>query len=229
MAPTRYLRGVSIPLLVTRDEESTTRTCATLRAQGIDAIAAPCLEFRVVDPDPVAVAAWADTPLDLLVTSPRSLPALQAAGPSPRWRVLALAPTTAAALRRGGFPVAVACSGGGAALAAVTRPGPVLLATSDIGGDEVLRVRPDTMRWVTYQTVCPADLPAAARAALLGAYEVLAASPSALRNLEALAPGAVARARCIRAWGGTTRAAALALGATRVEDAPLVDEPPRQP
>lgn len=205
------------PLLVTRAAEEAEPLVARLRAEGVDAIAAPCLRFVDEPPDRSQLGPLAAADADLLVTSPRSLPALRVFPPPARWRVLALAPSTAARLREAGVRVDEAVEGGAAALAARARPGPVVFATSDLGGEEVWRVRPDAVRWVTYRTEAPDDLPAPARAALAGgAYAVLATSPSALRHLERLAPGAVTHATHVLCHGATTLREAERLGGRAV-------------
>lgn len=187
------------PLLVTRPADEAAAAAARI---GPHAIVAPCLAFRAV------AAARPDLAgADLLVASPRAVPGLLAAGVDPSWRVLALAPTTVTALSAAGLRVDVPVQGGGAALAAAARPdAPVIAATSDLGGAEVLRVRADAHVWVLYQTVCPPDLPADARAALDGPFDVWFTSPSAVRNFERLAPGALARARRVLWFGATTAA-----------------------
>ncbi len=191
--------GPVIPLLVTRPAEEAAALCARL---GPHAIPAPCLAFAAVgSPRPDLADA------DLLVASPRAVGPLAAVGVPPRWNVLALAPATVAALRDAGLPVHRAIEGGGADLAAAARPdAPVVAATSTLGGDEVLRVRPDAFVWVLYATICPAELPAPARAALDAPFDVLFTSPSAVRNFAQLAPGVLDRARRVLCHGGTTLA-----------------------
>ncbi|MDP2316130.1 MAG: uroporphyrinogen-III synthase [Pseudomonadota bacterium] len=187
-----------IPLLVTRAADEAAALVARL---GPAAVAAPCLAFEPLAPP------RPDLPgADLLVASPRAVGPLATVGLDPSWRVLALAPATAAVMHAAGLPVHLAVPGGGATLAAAARPGPVICATSDLGGDEVLRVRPDAVRWVLYRTVCPDALPAAAVAALDGPFDVLFTSPSAVRNFDRLAPGALARARRVLCHGATTLA-----------------------
>lgn len=203
-------------VLVTRAADEAAETVAALAAEGIRAIPAPCLVYAVETVDEAWFAQRAAAPVQLLVTSPRSIPALRAVSLPPTWRVLALAPTTARALEGAGLRVDAAVTGGGAALAAAATPGPVILATSDLGGAEVLTVRPDAERWITYRTLAPAGLPDDARAALDAEYDLVAASPSALANLDALHPGAVARARRVLAHGGTTVDAARRLSARDV-------------
>lgn len=200
------------PVLVLRDPAETATLVARLRGEGVDALAAPCIAYEAEPPDEAFLAPLRGIDLDLLVTSPRSVPTLLSAHLPDRWRILALAPTTSRALAEAGIRVDLAVGGGGAALAGEARPGPLLLATSDLGGDEVRRVRPDVTVWVTYRTVCPVALPDEAVAALAGDYDLLAASPSQLRHLDALAPGAVARARAVYCHGGTTLDEAVRLG-----------------
>lgn len=196
-----------VPLLVTRAADEADALCARL---GPHAVPAPCIAF-VPDPAPRPAVDRAD----LLVTSPRAVPGLLSAGLPPGWRVLALAPTTAAAVQAAGLHVHHALVGGAADLAAVARPDvPVVAATSDRGGDEARRIRPDVLLWVLYRTVTPATLPEAARAALAGPFDVLFTSPSAVEGFERLAPGMLARARRRLCHGGTTLAAVEARGLT---------------
>ncbi|MDP2308462.1 MAG: uroporphyrinogen-III synthase [Pseudomonadota bacterium] len=193
-----------IPLLVTRADDDARALAGKL---GPHAIPAPCLAFVALAPP------RPDLPgADLLVASPRAVGPLAQVGLDPSWRVLALAPTTARALLAAGLPVHLAVPGGGAELAAAARPGPVLCATSDLGGDEVLRVRPDALLWMLYRTVCPASLPDAALAALAGPFDVLFTSPSAVLHFDVLAPGAILRARRVLCHGATTVAEVLRHG-----------------
>ncbi|MFN7144023.1 MAG: uroporphyrinogen-III synthase, partial [Myxococcota bacterium] len=187
------------PLLVTRPADEAAAAAARI---GPHAIVAPCLAFEALAPARPALPG-----ADLLVASPRSVPGLLAVGVDPTWRVLALAPATAAALVEAGLRVDVVVPGGGAALAAAARrDASVIAATSDLGGAEVLRVRPDAHVWVLYRTVCPASLPPPARAALDGPFDVWFTSPSAVRNFDRLAPGALGRARRVLWFGATTGA-----------------------
>ncbi len=195
-----------IPLLVTRAADE---ALALAEKLGPHAVPAPCLAFVALDPPRPALPG-----ADLLVASPHAAAPLARVGLDPSWRVLALAPATSAALVSAGLPVHLEVPGGGAALAAAARPGPVLCATSDLGGEEVLRVRPDAIRWVLYRTVCPDALPAAALAALAGPFDVLFTSPSAVRNFDRLAPGALLRARRALCHGATTLAEVGRLGRT---------------
>jgi uroporphyrinogen-III synthase len=185
------------PLLVTRAADDAAALAAKL---GPHAIVAPCITYVSCDTSPP------DLPdADLLVTSPRAIPALTRA--PARWRRLVLSPATAEAVRAAGQRVDVEAPGGAAMLARLARPGPLVHATSDLGGDEVRGVRPDAVLWVVYRTICPDDLPPAARDALAGEFDVLFASPSAVRNFERLAPGALARATRVLCHGRTTLAA----------------------
>lgn len=213
-------------LLVLRDPVASELLAGRLRDVGWLAVAAPCLAFEAVPPDDALLAPLRAAAADLLVTTPRSLPALLAAGVPDAWRVLALAPSTSRALRAAGLRVDVEVEGGGAALVAFARPGPVVLATSDLGGDDVLAARPDTVVWVTHVTRPPRSLPADALAALSTSYELLAGSPSALRHLDQLVPGAVARCARALCHGASTADTARALGAPVVTLARLIDAPP---
>lgn len=195
---------MDLPLLVTRAAEDAADLAARL---GPRALVAPCLAYEDVPSPPP------DLPdADVLVASPRSVPALARTGLRPGWRVLALAPATAAAMRAAGLRVDEDVRGGGVDLARAARPGPLICVTSDIGGQEVQKVRPDAVLWVVYRTVCPPSLPPDAIAALEGDFEVLLASPSAVRHFERLAPGALARARRVLCHGATTLAEARRLG-----------------
>lgn len=214
------------PLLVLREAAEARSIVAALRARGEAAIAAPCLAFEPVAGARSGLDPWRGRPVDLALTSPRAVEALAGLEVDPAWRVLALAPRTVAAALAAGLPVHEAVPGGAAELARRARPGlPLVAPTSDLGGEELRAARPDAIRVVVYRTVCPARLPEDARAALAGPYALVAASPSALHHLEALAPGAVARAEQVYAWGATTAAAARALGARRITDA-RGSEPP---
>ncbi len=186
-----------IPLLLTRAAADATALAAEL---GPQALAAPCLEFE----DLFAVRPYLPN-ADLLVASPRAAGFLARVGLDPSWRVLALAPATAAALRSLRLRVDLALEGGAAGLARLARPdAPVLFATSDLGGPEVLGVRPDAVRWALYRTACPSRLPEAAVVAMEGAFDVHFASPSAVDHFVRLAPGALARARRVLFHGATT-------------------------
>lgn len=205
-------------MLVLRDAEQAEADARRLRERGVPAIAAPCLRFEPVAG--VSLDRWRGAPADVVLASPRVVPALAGVPLDPAWRVLALAPRTARAAREAGIGVDVEVTGGGAELARAARPGvPLVAPTSDLGGDEVRRVRPDAEAVVAYRTTCPERLPDDARAALAGPFRLYAASPSALKNLETLAPGAVARAERVYAHGATTADAARALGARDVTDA----------
>jgi uroporphyrinogen-III synthase len=196
--------GTPVPLLVTRPLEEARALVGRL---GAHALVAPCLAFEAVR------SQRPDLPgADLLVASPRAVAPLLAIGLDPTWRVVALAPATVQALHAVGLPVHRAVEGGGAALAEAARPGPVICATSDLGGDEVLRVRGDAVVWVLYRTVCPPALPAEAQDVLAGVFDVLFTSPSAARNFEVLAPGALLRARRVLCNGATTLAEVRAMG-----------------
>lgn len=200
--------------LVLRAAEEAAAEVATLRARGEAALAAPCLAFVPLPaPD---LDAWRGRPAQLMVTSVRAVPAVAALVLDPAWHVLALAPKTAAALREAGVRVDLALAGGAAALAAAAGPAPLLALTSDLGGDEARKIRPDLVVVPVYRTAAPASLPPEAAAALAGDYALRAASPSALRNLDQLHPGAVARAVHVVAFGATTRLEAERLGARLV-------------
>lgn len=195
------------PLLITRAADEAAILVARL---GVGAVAAPCLEWETVRGVPPVLP-----DADLLVTSPRAVPGLLAAGVDASWRVLALAPATAAACVAAGLRVDIVRAGGASALArAARRDAYVLHATSDLGGAEVLRVRPDARIWVVYRTACPASLPPSALAALGGPYEVLFCSPSAIDHFERLAPGALIRADAVLCHGRTTLAALARRGLT---------------
>lgn len=195
------------PLLVTRAEDDARSLAVRL---GPHAVVAPCLAWAEADdPPPDLVDA------DVLLTSVRAVDAVRRRGLPATWRVLALAPATAAAARAAGLTVAMERGGGAAEVARAARPDvPVVAATSDLGGAEVRKVRPDAYVWIVYRTVCPAALPPAALSAMEEPFDVLFTSPSAVHNFVALAPGALARAARILCHGRTTIEAVEALGHT---------------
>lgn len=197
-------------LLVTRAAEDADAWVAALAARGVAAMSAPCMEYREV---PFTLAPFVGRPVDLLVTSPRAALSLSRVDVSADWRVLALAPRTAAILEARGIPVSVAVEGGARALAAcvgATRL-PVLLG-SDLAGAELLAVRPEARHVVAYRAACPAALPPAAVDAMRGDFAVAFASPSAVDHFVALAPGALERASARWCHGRTTAAAIGARG-----------------
>lgn len=206
-------------LIITRPEEDFAAAAAEF--PGHDCLCAPCLAFEPVAPGEVAgLRGRIQDGAVLLVTSPRAvagLAALVAGGEGGRrgWRVAALLPRTAreaAAALAGSGVEAEGWEGGAAGLAAAATarwPGaPLCLLTSQLGGEEVWRVRPDASRLVVYRTVCPARLPeGVARALAGGGYELLVASPSAAEHLERLWPGALAGAARLHLRGRTTELA----------------------
>jgi uroporphyrinogen-III synthase len=193
-----------VPLLLTRATEELPGLLETL-GRGRQVLAAPCIAFEDLPlPD---ISALRDQPLQLLLSSPRVVPAVIQLNPPVHWRILALAPRTSEALRQVGIRVDQAVVGGGAALAAEAGEGPLLLLTSDLGGAEVRGVRPDVQVWPVYRTVCPAALPDAALQAMEGDFDLLFASPSAVENFVRLAPGRLKKARHCYAHGGSTEAA----------------------
>jgi uroporphyrinogen-III synthase len=191
-------------LLVTRAAPDAERTVDRLRKQGVEAVAAPCLAYSTLGPDEELLATVHGREADFLLASPRAGRAFAALEREAQWRVLALAPATTVALREAGVAVDVAVHGGGAALAAAARPGLVVALTSDQGGDEVRRIRPDALFWVAYRTTCPPRLPRRAVMAMREPFDLLFASPSAVNHFERLAPGRIADARTIFAHGATT-------------------------
>ncbi len=205
-------------LLVTRPQPDADAEVLALRARGVAAVSAPCLCFTAIPAVPVAVHALHSGSADLLVTSPRAAEFLLS--PSPLWRILAVAPKTAHILLARGLSPAMTTTRGGGALATLARPGPVVLATSNLGGEEVLRVRPDAVIWPLYRTCCPDALPEDAIAALQAPFDVWFTSPSTIANFDRLAPGALTRAREIF-WSGDTTRTALA---TRI-DGPVTHRP----
>lgn len=206
--PPRYATAVR-PLLVTRAEDDARALAARL---GPHCVVAPCLAWADAD-DPRP-----DLPdADVLLTSVRAVDAVVRRGLPPAWRVLALAPATAAAARAAGLTVAVERGGGAAEVARAARPDvPAVAATSDLGGAEVRKIRPDAYVWVVYRTVRPSTLPPEAIAAMEGPFDVLFTSPSAVHNFVVLAPGALERAVRVLCHGRTTIEAVEALG--RVAD-----------
>jgi uroporphyrinogen-III synthase len=119
--------------------------------------------------------------------------------------------------------------GGARALAARARPdAAVVVATSDLGGAEARAARPDAVLWPLYRTALAETLPAAAREALRGTFDVWFGSPSAVEGFARLAPGALARARRVYTFGATTRDEVVARGradATPVSDAGSAPRP----
>lgn len=191
----------AVTTLVARDAAESERVAAWLRARGEPAIGVEVLVWAAIAevPDLPAVA-------DLLVTSPRGADTLVGRR-QPGWRVLALSGPTADRLRTLGIPPDLEGQGGAKALAALTRPGPVIHLTSDLGGAESAKARPDRLLWVGYQALCPAALPARLVEVLRHErYALWFGSPSAAQNFETLAPGATARAETIWAHGRTTLA-----------------------
>lgn len=195
-------------LLVTRPQPEADDEVRRLRAEGIEAIAAPCLAFSAIEAVPPSISALFAHPADLLVTSPRAAEFLP--DPPANWRVLSLAPKTAEILLDRVIVPALTSRQGAAALTMLARPGPVIVATSDLGGQEVLRVRPDASIWPLYRTECPDSLPDAVRTALALTFDVWFTSPSTVANFEKLAPGALERAREVFWTGETTRIALAA-------------------
>ncbi len=198
-------------LLVTRARTEADALVATLRRRGVAALAAPCLEYSTL---PVNLDRWRGHDADLLITSPRAVGAVPALDPA--WRLLALAPETRRGLEDAGLRVDLSMRGGAAELASAARAGPVLHLTSNLGGDEVRRVRPDAWVYPAYITACPESLPAPVLEAVKAPYELLFFSPSAVRHLEHLLPGALAAAQRVWWFGDTTRVELAARGITGV-------------
>lgn len=194
-----------IPLLSTRAAEDTARL-----AWAGPVVLAPTVEFLPLEP---GADVYADRRV-LAVTTPRSVAA--ASRFAPGRQVWALAPRTTAALEAVGVRVDRAVTGGVADLLAGADPSRVLLLTSDLGVAEAARRWPTLTALATHQTRRPVALPEGARALLAsgGAYDVLVASPSAVENLDALAPGALGRARRVYCHGRSTLVAAQAFHPT---------------
>jgi len=207
---------VDVPLVITRAAAEAEETAARFIALGRTVMLAPCIEYEWLPPDLDRLAPFRGHAADVLVASPRAASALAAAGVDPRWRILALAPRTSAALRAEGLRVDVEVDGGGADLARLAGPGAVLFLASNLGGEEIASVRPDAVRWEAYRTLCPDRLPKEVADLLTSgaAFDVFVASPSAVRNFEWLAPGALARAREVVCHGRTTLHAVQRLGVT---------------
>ena len=133
--------------IVARDSEGAERVATRLRAHGELALAAPVLVWTPGDTPPPL-----PHDVQILVTSPRGASVLAdrvgAGGRSGGWQILALAGPTARALREQGLEPDVVAGGGAAALAACAAPGPLVHLTSDLGGAESARARPDRMLWV---------------------------------------------------------------------------------
>ncbi|MBM4391860.1 MAG: uroporphyrinogen-III synthase [Deltaproteobacteria bacterium] len=150
----------------------------------------------------------------LLVTSPRGVPT--AARVAAGREVHALAPATASALEAAGVRVARSVTGGVQDLVRGLELTEAVLLTSDLGVENARRW-PGLRAVATHRTTCPPSLPGEAVTALAGEYAVLVASPSAVTNLERLAPGAIARARRVLCHGQSTLDAARAHGALAPE------------
>lgn len=201
--------------IVARDAEGAERVAAALRAQGEPALAAPVLVEAEGEPAP-------DLPpgVQVMVTSPRGARVLATAlarHPAAGWRILALEGPTSRALDELGVHPDVTVAGGAAALAAKAGPGLLVHLTSNLGGDESASVRPDRVCWVGYRLERPRTLPAAVLAALEASpYALWVGSPSAVRNLHALAPRALSGAAVTWAHGQTTVEALTQLGVQAV-------------
>ncbi len=174
---------------------------------GWTCILAPCVVYEPLHPEVPASRM-------LLVTSPRSV--ATATRVAPGREVHALAPTTANALQVAGVTVARRVDGGVVDLIEGIDLHEAVLLTSDLGVQNARRW-PQLRAVATHRTTCPPALPDEARASLGGEYAVLVASPSAVINLEALAPGSVARARRVLCHGRSTLDAARAHGALAPE------------
>lgn len=207
---------MATPLLVTRPEPDASALVATLRARGVDARALPCLRVAPVPLGPATLDPWRGHPATLALTSPRAVPVAVTLGVDPAWRVLALAPRTAALAGAAGL-VVTPVHGGAADLARAAGPEPLLLIASDLAGAEMRPLRPDLVHLVAWRTV-------AVDALVLppGPVDVLFASPSAVEAFVHLAPRAPVR----HAWchGRTTLEAARRAGLP-AHLRPL-DEPP---
>lgn len=190
-----------VPLVNTRAPEDAER----LRWAG-PVVSAPVVAFEPLEVE----AARVPVRRILAVTTPRSVPA--AAACAAGRELWALAPRTSAALVALGLPVARAVSGGVADLLDGAPLADVCLFTSDLGVTEAAARWPGLAAVATHRTVRPPTLPAPAWALLHGPdpYDVLVASPSAVHNLEALAPGALGRARRVLCHGRSTLRAAVA-------------------
>lgn len=231
------------PWLITRPPEDTRRDVATLRERGVEARALPLLE-RVPLP-------WqADRPDLVLLSSASVIPALLEVWPgwSPKPRIAAMGPETAARARAAGLPVALEATGGAVALARATlealrTPGGrqrLLYPTSRDGlhspeqaaAAAMLAEHLDLSRVAVLDLVPPAGLPARLGEHTEGGRFVLA-SPSAVRALLTapwLRPGLLL---CHGASTAAALAAALPPGwpapvlspAASVVDAVLAEDP----
>ena len=196
----------NVPLLSTRALDDAAR----LRWPGGPVVLAPAVAYEAVDIHP------RDAPYRpiLAVTTPRSVSvAAQLARGRTVW---ALAYRTAAELAEAGVVVSRAINGGVGELLDGAALDDVLLLTSDLGAAAAAERWPGLATLVTHRTLCPAELPAPARAVLDSgvAFDVLVASPSAVHNLEKLAPGVLSLARRVYAHGGSTLRAAQSLHPT---------------
>jgi uroporphyrinogen-III synthase len=201
-----------VPLLVTRPEfeQFPGRLC----------IHAPCLVFVPIEWDSSIFEVYRGQSLDILVTSPRGIEALKKLRLEAGWRVLALAPATVASAEKAGIHIDISCEGGAAKLAALSQPGPVVLLTSDLGGEEFLKVRPDGKVVAVYGSACPESLPEEALVAMQGVFDVFFASPSAAQHFNKLAPYGLERARKRFFRGRTTGEALENLGFTALSCSP---------
>ena len=86
--------------------------------------------------------------------------------------------------------------------------------TSDRGGAESAKVRPDRILWVGYRVGCPDQLDPAVWSAMEGPFALWFGSPSAVQNFSTLAPGAIDRAAIVWAHGATTVREVLGHGVT---------------
>jgi uroporphyrinogen-III synthase len=210
--------------IIARDAEGAERVAAKLRALGEFALAAPVLVWASGDPPPPLAEN-----AQIMVTSPRGADVLADAladiskargrrGELRPWQILALAGPTTRALVRRGIEATVVAEGGAAALAALAGPAPLVHLTSDLGGAESAKSRPDRVLWTGYRVVCPASLPDPVMKALRGpSYALWFGSPSAVQNFETLAPGAVLKASRVWAHGGTTLAELEGMGVAVID------------
>lgn len=198
-----------MPLLITRAEEDAAATAARL-SSAFEAVLAPVIAY-VAAGTVEALVASAPSRRCLLVTTPRSVNvALKLV---PGREVVALAPRTANELTVAGVAVR-AVNGGVEAAMATLDPANTLLLTSDLGAEHAAARWPQLAILVTHRTVAPDSLPAAALQRLTSGapYAVFFASPSAVENFEAFAPGALARAAKTYFHGESTRRALEARG-----------------
>lgn len=187
-------------LYVGRAAPDADRMARLLRRAGVAATAVSLLRRA---PLPKLDLSALTGPVDILVPTPTAAVLLDPTLLPADARWLATAPRTARTLAARGIVVDVAGALGAADLAARSRGGATLVVlTSDAGGAEVLRVRPDARVVALYHLVPVDRAPRTRRES--GAATWLLASPSAVDALLGLRPRALTDAVQVLAMGRTT-------------------------